>query len=114
MRISDWSSDVCSSDLFLFGDVDVLQHFFVLRPRGHRADLGIGLGGVAYLGRARDFLDARQELVMDGFLQQQARTRHAGLAAETGRASCRETLCQDVYISLVPLSFKKKHNKSTH
>src|SRR3546814_7589122 len=46
MRISDWSSDVCSSDLgdlgagigFLFGDAPVTQVVERDRRAGHRAD----------------------------------------------------------------------------
>src|SRR3546814_8197652 len=38
MRISDWSSDVFSSDLFLFGDAPVTQVVERDRRAGHRAD----------------------------------------------------------------------------
>src|SRR3546814_3922418 len=73
MRISDWSSDVCSSDLDLVGndaDAEPFRLFdegFELIRRKH------GARGVA---------GARH---------------HGGLkAAEIGRASCRERVCQYV------------------
>src|SRR3546814_3543263 len=33
MRISDWSSDVCSSDLRLYGEKDVRRLRFIMRAR---------------------------------------------------------------------------------
>src|SRR3546814_3873635 len=81
MRISDWSSDVCSSDLFLgFAIVDQLDG----TPREDAAiALQIGVPcGVA------DF--ARQDL---GDVD---RGRFQRLGQEIGRASCRERVCQYV------------------
>src|SRR3546814_8430896 len=40
MRSSDWSSDVCSSDLGARGDTGVARGAFALRPRGRREDEG--------------------------------------------------------------------------
>src|SRR3546814_3198844 len=99
MRISDWSSDVCSSDLAerrargiaalaKVGDAaDILR----LRPgyidqRADLADRGVGLGGcqcpelrIARIGDRRVILARRQN---EG--------------REIGRASCRERVCQYV------------------
>src|SRR3546814_11575312 len=36
------------------------------------------------------------------------------LVDEIGRASCRERVCQYVYISVVAVSFKKKKNTNTY
>src|SRR3546814_14333486 len=93
MRISDWSSDVCSSDL---GD-DLRSH-----PRGADAlrspEAGCrdrapgsrpGGGGPAGGGQA-----ARQAV---------------GAARQIGRASCRERVSQSVSISVVAVSLKKKN-----
>src|SRR3546814_10617899 len=70
MRISDWSSDVCSSDLLhrharfaRAGGVERIER----RARGHRAVVG-------QPGAVRDQRDG----------------------AEIGRASCRERVCQYV------------------
>src|SRR3546814_18052222 len=41
MRISDWSSDVCSSDLREHGRSDAILHHLVL-ARGERRDRGVG------------------------------------------------------------------------
>src|SRR3546814_5065454 len=72
MRISDWSSDVCSSDLLLpLGDL-------------LRAD---ALDGVLRV----------IELVMEG--ENHGRQRHDDVerqAEQIGRASCRERVCQYV------------------
>src|SRR3546814_4151728 len=75
MRISDWSSDVCSSDLFfrparpkeIVGVVQRVQHF-------HGAEFA-----------PRDAVAALQ-----------VRRVEAVAMAEIGRASCRERVCQYV------------------
>src|SRR3546814_3325279 len=70
MRISDWSSDVCSSDLVEIGEL--------LELRGARlADDRARLAGQPVHGQENLGVDA------DG-------------AAEIGRASCRERVCQYV------------------
>src|SRR3546814_10346624 len=84
MRISDWSSDVCSSDLPI--EVSGLYHsFFVLagsfaaeqggRPSNHT--LFLRRVFAAHEGKP-DFLSA------------------LGWASKIGRASCRERVCQYV------------------
>src|SRR3546814_7441366 len=77
MRISDWSSDVCSSDLLAFGGLlarfqlrVVLVHFLVI-------DL---LAGQQRCIAAVGDLDLLQHLAND----------------QIGRASCRERVCQYV------------------
>src|SRR3546814_7346305 len=78
MRISDWSSDVCSSDLLA---LDLVQ----VRTR---------MNGDPFAERARGILvrvvrhdhDARRAFCRD----------LRGNAIEIGRASCRERVCQYV------------------
>src|SRR3546814_12421445 len=93
MRISDWSSDVCSSDLPIGGD--------------HR-DIGVqrGEGGlhVRILQRNR-----RAHLYAPLF---RLRMHGGGAQRQIGRASCRERVCQYVSISVVALSLKKKNETS--
>src|SRR3546814_7620773 len=77
MRISDWSSDVCSSDLYLVAAV------FGIGLREHHQ---FGVGGVAAeravaLPQIGDFIVAQCQ---------------AEAAVEIGRASCRERVCQYV------------------
>src|SRR3546814_7289753 len=75
MRISDWSSDVCSSDLSA--------------QTGEAA----GVGGPQHRGRCRWWLHRHRGRHRD------ARTAERHLRAdgeEIGRASCRERVCQYV------------------
>src|SRR3546814_11397405 len=89
MRISDWSSDVCSSDLGF-------QHRLPVRlrpvePFGKGDSIGKAGQGVA------------QHLVAQAMLG-----FHFGGAVEIGRASCRDRVCQSVSISVVAVSLKTK------
>src|SRR3546814_7905048 len=76
MRISDWSSDVCSSDL------DPAHHVERLASRHHLAQLGAG--NLHPIRRKIRELPAGQVVV-----------KHFG-EDEIGRASCRERVCQYV------------------
>src|SRR3546814_20857447 len=96
MRISDWSSDVCSSDL---GDASV-----AIGQRRQQGQLGLGVlgddDGIGHGGSpggakngATSVLRARPVVGPD---------RHNPPTwPEIGRASCRERVCQYVYISVV-------------
>src|SRR3546814_10170461 len=75
MRISDWSSDVCSSDL----------------PAQERLGRRQGEGGAGRLrAGAPDAQDVR------GGFEPEAREVGCGQLREIGRASCRESGCQYV------------------
>src|SRR3546814_15984964 len=99
MRISDWSSDVCSSDL--------LQQ---LGNEGREL-----AGGAAGVGLAPE--DATEERLVLRLRHQ----RHTPVAdrldlervelvgGEIGRASCRERVCQYVSISAVAGSLKNQY-----
>src|SRR3546814_13982352 len=112
MRISDWSSDVCSSDLLILGlRLD-------LRKLGHAVDQPPDVGAeqsLDFLGRRQRILERVVEqrgddrLAVEAEIGQNARdldrmaeigvARRAFLAAvflEIGRASCRERVCQYV------------------
>src|SRR3546814_1045234 len=84
MRISDWSSDVCSSDLR--GRLEAVEFF-----SGHRIDrLQIALEGA---GPHREGLLLRpHDLTLGGIPGDEI----AEVVAEIGRASCRERVCQYV------------------
>src|SRR3546814_15284083 len=92
MRISDWSSDVCSSDL---------QPLPVAMPHE------IGLPGLAqhYRMRLGDFC------VVTGI---PSHGKSTFLNEEIGRASCRERVCQYVSISVVAVPFKKKNHRPSY
>src|SRR3546814_4755149 len=78
MRISDWSSDVCSSDL----KIAVLQF--------HRARILIGHAEIGELRRCDD-LHSWRDLLRAAKGLSDKRPAH-----EIGGASCRERVCQYV------------------
>src|SRR3546814_8914874 len=81
MRISDWSSDVCSSDLPFKGDVETAERDTVAGSgRDQR------LSGVCRIGRHTQNGDRDAEVRQD----------HAPDVQQIGRASCRERVCQYV------------------
>src|SRR3546814_16714612 len=89
MRISDWSSDVCSSDLLLDA--------FARQEADAGAAQGLRIPAAAH--PMRGLASPYRE-------QQGDRRAHE----QIGRASCRERVCQYVYISVVGVSFKKQKN----
>src|SRR3546814_17163087 len=88
MRISDWSSDVCSSDL---------------DGERRRADCGCAGKGVGNWRHGKLPLCRSSRIAPD--------LRQADQASKIGRASCRERVCQNVSISVVAVSLKKKSKK---
>src|SRR3546814_16508858 len=100
MRISDWSSDVCSSDL--------------PRPaRPSRSASLIGVAAPAMRERARHGGDhverGEDDADADRLVGPALRARD-----QIGRASCRESVCQYVEISGVAVSLQKKQHKRTN
>src|SRR3546814_17028333 len=107
MRISDWSSDVCSSDL---------------QPGADRGDIGRGGAGRGELGGLRldrdaQFVELAQQADRRTPFEQPA--QHVGVeqvpvafGLEIGRASCRGRGCQFVSSSVVAGSLKKKNKKN--
>src|SRR3546814_15637782 len=83
MRISDWSSDVCSSDL------GVLSNTGQVCISGSRLIVERSVA---------DELVERVATLM----------RQTVVGDQIGRASCRERVCQYVYISVVHVSLTKK------
>src|SRR3546814_16820693 len=105
MRISDWSSDVCSSDL--------------IADHPHQRDVEPHIG--AHADRADhqqgcDRIDAViDEIAIVGPLdaapaREAAVERIAEPGDEIGRASWRERGCQYVEMSVVDVALKNKHN----
>src|SRR3546814_19453768 len=101
MRISDWSSDVCSSDLKRF--------IFALGPVRYRASSAVhdrnhGLDGWK-TGKQR--IDYREEVAMD---EKNLGVRLLqGVGDKSGSASCRERVCQYEEISVVAVKLKKQN-----
>src|SRR3546814_16457117 len=115
MRISDWSSDVCSSDLLLGveieGDADVAE--------ANRRFL-VDAQGAAKVEIALDDDAAARELEVDrggDGIQSDAgaggQRLQQHVAGEIGRASGRERVCQYVSISVVAVSFKTNNAYTT-
>src|SRR3546814_14807252 len=109
MRISDWSSDVCSSDLAEDVTLPGFGHQMGRLPAAAWADAagllqgveegmadeGVsGPGAAVPLGR-RQLGDARQRADGDSFVLAR-RPVHAAPSHEIGRASCRERVWQYV------------------
>src|SRR3546814_12993312 len=101
MRISDWSSDVCSSDLFCkrccsgapkpCPDGDVVRAVLHSRSAGR-------LAWRRYAAAGRKSMLRRSQLSFPRSAQ----------GDKIGRASCRERVCQYVKISVAAEALKKK------
>src|SRR3546814_14589301 len=103
MRISDWSSDVCSSDLRL-GDVATVElggeNYGIASLYNGKPAAGLAIKQASD-ANALDTVNAIHKTVdsLKPFFP-------AGME-EIGRASCRERVCQYVKISVDAVSLKK-------
>src|SRR3546814_15258742 len=128
MRISDWSSDVCSSDLLLeyvpfiilllalftvAGGVR-LKGDLVGSPGVNTALLAVGTIIASWMGTT----GAAMLMIRPVIRANEQRRNKAHVIVffiflvanigEIGRASCRDRVCQYVYISVVAVSLKHK------
>src|SRR3546814_11630484 len=106
MRISDWSSDVCSSDLRALELEDESEHGCdrdeqFLGNHAARARGEINGAGQLRIFEHRNAGGARE-----------LADRQRDVAAQIGRAPCRERVCQYVSISVVAVALKKKKQKT--
>src|SRR3546814_7560942 len=81
MRISDWSSDVCSSDLLAALDAGCRLQFITRNDRARQ-------GG--------DYLDLDTEIHELALDKPRREIQRFGRLQQIGRASCRERVCQYV------------------
>src|SRR3546814_18867332 len=95
MRISDWSSDVCSSDL--------RQQIETPKHRRGADDIGRRAAKEPF-----DLRCAAAEHHQTHAHRNEGEQR-PGIGEQIGRASCREKVCQYVSISVVGVSLKKKN-----
>src|SRR3546814_12724880 len=98
MRISDWSSDVCSSDLHS-GNAPVVSKQPASRSKRqlHQSK------ALDLVTQSAQYAASRREIRRVG--------RRRGSAPQIGRASCRERVCSYVEISVVAGTLKNtKHN----
>src|SRR3546814_11271725 len=119
MRISDWSSDVCSSDLI---EPDWSQRELLARERealgfylsGHPIEAYGEITDQVCSGRLHELIRQHatpQPVAANGkpIWQPRVKVMFAAWVADVqiGRASCRERVCQYVYISVVAVSLNK-------
>src|SRR3546814_19346731 len=106
MRISDWSSDVCSSDLLEVDRLEAVVHIAV----DHARRTGNAFPRPQARGNALPLI-VLQKPRKKPLKNEENFFDFLGLSGITqiGRASCRESVCQDVYISVVDVSLKQKH-----
>src|SRR3546814_13466843 len=99
MRISDWSSDVCSSDLsVVIGD----------RETDMQLAQNLGCRGLRLAPGHHDWAQIAHLLADAPRTAQVQRTTRETDIHEIGRASWRERVCKNVSISMVAGSFKTK------
>src|SRR3546814_17543934 len=102
MRISDWSSDVCSSDL---------ATVMALAKKIRKVAV---VAGVCHGFIGNRMLMPRQvaalKLLMEGATPEQIDRVHVDFG-KIGRASCRERVCQYVESSVYAVALKKKQKK---
>src|SRR3546814_14605127 len=114
MRISDWSSDVCSSDLM---GVAEPAHREDRSRRDQRqaasaAEVGVELRDAPRAGGPLDGKGRAVEMLFGPSLACDVADDHGTpVPGKTGRASCRERLCQYGVISVVAVLLTKKKKK---
>src|SRR3546814_15865005 len=112
MRISDWSSDVCSSDLGAYGriELNVILH--------EGADFHLGAAQIGGREQNLEIVTTVTHAEPGATSRQVVRSVLGGTATgtylgkEIGRASGRERVCQYVEILVVAVSLKKKQIKT--
>src|SRR3546814_12350644 len=113
MRISDWSSDVCSSDLIVGDLLDLFVDALALAFPAGSAFAG-GFVGLLRLGAEAHLHHLVVRLVDEiGALRHDARGVEQAVD-EIGRASCRERVCHYVLVSSVAVVLKKKSINKLH
>src|SRR3546814_13808447 len=114
MRISDWSSDVCSSDL-MRGDALPQEGF----GGAHRLDLAMlriehferaaPCEFVIAVDRPEGHAARAEAVAIEKVTAARRRVReHARDMLQLGRAWCRESVCRYVRVSVGAVSLKKK------
>src|SRR3546814_15018756 len=103
MRISDWSSDVCSSDL-LRSLRRIFEEFDDESPSAHMSEYSEA--NIAFHQTIIKL--SRSQLIADMTANLFIHVRAIRDVSQIGRASCRERVCQYVSISGVAVSLKKK------
>src|SRR3546814_13952092 len=111
MRISDWSSEVCSSDLLLYRDLSRRRRILLLPLRAGRVGLWLAVDLRAVRARTACGPPARG-MGAAGAAAAGGPAADGAARLQIGSASAREGACPHVYISGVTVHLKKntKHN----
>src|SRR3546814_11932798 len=107
MRISDWSSDVCSSDLVDELECGLVEDLGILAtahdrqitparpPAALRLEIDARISDLVEFGREAAFeLDRGDLAIVRKLRGDAARADEAALVDQIGRAACRESVCQ--------------------
>src|SRR3546814_16207990 len=98
MRISDWTSDVCSSDLLMVGTAGlphvIVRFFTVPKVSDARKSAGWALVFIALLYTVAPAVGAMARLnILTTLYPEGTRAPSPTYEAQIGRASCRERVC---------------------
>src|SRR3546814_15537007 len=113
MRISDWSSDVCSSDL----DEQRQAALLTLQQDAARLTQQLRQAETAHQQASLHLNNQQQELARDRQRLDEELSHFSTLLpadtlqAQIGRATCRERVCQYGKIPVVAVTLKKKKNR---
>src|SRR3546814_15752243 len=112
MRISDWSSDVCSSDLveLSLNRQVVLSLAIINQTVTECRRVGVDCTQLLHAGNDPPGHVHIKFSLDEGLIFFGKSVQTMGLG-QIGRAQCRERVCQYVYISVVAVTLKKKNTK---
>src|SRR3546814_20223289 len=96
MRISDWSSDVCSADLLHLAVLGAILSAPAVKPEIDMPETV----EVRFVEIADEVVEAAPAIEQVEEIQEVV-TPEPPHPEQSGRASCRERVCQDVEISVV-------------
>src|SRR3546814_19856937 len=118
MRISDWSSDVCSSDLLAGQQISTVDNSRTFAPNiacqktATMLEVVVQPSGTGDLGRVSIARDTDLDGTVDATSNLPVPVSGICANGEIGRASCRERVCQYVSISGVAVSLKNTKNET--
>src|SRR3546814_18369936 len=114
MRISDWSSDVCSSDLIWVKAMNRIHHRILAKLEVDRVilaeqEMGQHIAQMLHNQLVRDYVSLGNGFhVVDFRVPEPLEGAAIGKLKQIGRASCRERVWRYMSISVVAVSLKKK------
>src|SRR3546814_21007082 len=114
MRISDWSSDVCSSDLVARTNLISQRPKIIVSEPFFNAVISSAINQTDHARETDVYINkATQTNRPDTHIAFGSRWRSSSSSSlswcwQIGRASCRERVCQSVKIWVVDVSLKKK------